>query len=208
VIPQAAAGVRNLIPAGWKLVAQKTGDLNGDGKADAALLLRMTSKANILRIEDSKEHFDTNPYMIVIAFSGGEGTYRTAAANHLLIPRPEIPYSGDTDPGEDTLKIDKGSLIVYLEYLRGWESYRFRWNQRDFALAGYDSGGSSGGCVERLSINYLSGKALWENTPIGKDKGKAVTRAVKKGALPTLSTIDPESFVPPETVAGQEPPCR
>jgi hypothetical protein len=190
------------------VIAQKTGDLNGDGKADAALLLRMMSKANILRIEDSKESFDTNPYMIVIAFSGGEGIYRTAASNHLLIQRPEIPYTGDTPPNAGTLKIEKGGLVVHSEYLRGWESYRFRWNERDFALIGYDSGGSSGGCVERLTIDYISGKALWQNAPMRKNKGRSVARKIKKGSLPTLSTIDPSSFIPSETVAGDEPPCR
>lgn len=207
-IPQAAASLQYLIPKGWKLIARKTGDLNGDRKADAALLLRMTSKANVLPIEDSKESFDTNPYMIVVAFSGGEGIYRTAASNHSLIPRPEIPYTGDTPPDADTLKIEKRSLVVHFEYLRGWESYRFRWNERDFALTGYDSGGNSGGCIEQLSINYISGKALWENTPMSKNKGRPVARKVKGGSLPTLSTIDSSSFTPPETVAGDEPPCR
>lgn len=207
-IPQAAASLQYLIPNGWKLIARKTGDLNGDGKADAALLLRMTSKVNLLRIEDSKESFDTNPYMIVVAFSGGEGIYRTAASNRTLIARPEIPYTGDTPPDADTLKIEKRSLVIHFEYLRGWESYRFRWNERDFALTGYDSGGSSGGCIERLSINYISGKALWENTPMRKDKGRPVAREVRTGSLPTLSTIDSSSFNPSETVAGDEPPCR
>lgn len=209
-IPQVAHSAKGLVPAGWKIVAQKNGDLNADGKADVALLLRMASKANVVPIPDSKpaERFDTNPYVMVVALADGSGRVQTKAVNHKLFARPDTPYDGDVDPNVDTLSIAKGVLVVAFEYLRGHATYRFRWTGKDFALIGYDSGGASGGCVESLSINYPARLAIWSDTPQRAGKVRPVRRRVRVQDIPTLSTIDIHAFDPTAAVIGDPPSCR
>lgn len=209
-IPQAAASAKGLVPAGWKIVVRKNGDLNADGKADVAMLLRMASKANVVPIPDSTppERFDTNPYMLVVAFGDGTGRVRTKAVNHKLFTRPDTPHDGDVDPNADTLAIARGVLVVAFEYLRGHATYRFRWTGTDFALIGYDGGGASGGCVESLSINYPARLAIWSDTPQQAGKARPVRRRVRAQDIPTLATFDIVAFDPAAAVVGEPPSCR
>ena len=209
-LPQAAPSEAAIVPAGWKIVERDAGDLNGDGRGDLALLLKMDSKANLLAIPDSSppETLDTNPFLLAIAFAEDAGGYRLAASTHGFFARTEFAYSGDIPPGEgDSMRIERGTLLLSNEYLRGHDSFRFRWEKGAFRLIGYETGGSSGGCAETISINYLTGKVRWENTPIRKDKGVAVTRRVKPGPLPTLESFDRATFIPSDTIAGEAPPC-
>lgn len=209
-LPPSAANEAGLVPPGWTAAKRAIGDLNGDGRPDLALLLRMTSKANVLPIPNSEsaETFDTNPFLLVVAFTDSAGGYRVVTSTHRFFQRPEIPYSGDVPPGEgDSVRIERGTLLLANEYLRGHDGYRFRWDKGEFRLIGFESGGSSGGCIETISINYLTGKVLWSNTPISDDKSVAVTRRIKPGPVPMLATIDLSTFIPSDTIAGDAPRC-
>lgn len=210
-LPATAATAEGFVPAGWKIVKRQAGDLNGDGKADLALLLRMTDKANIVRDDESQpaDMFDTNPFLLAVALAEPAGGYRLAVANHKFFHRPEVPHSGDLPPDEsDSVRIERGTLVLGNEYLRGMDSFRFRWDGGEFRLIGYESSGADAGCVERISINYLTGKVKWSDTPIDRDKEVPVERKVAAGALPTLATIDMSAFLPSDTIAGDSPQCR
>lgn len=209
-LPKIAPSEAAIVPAGWKIVEREGGDLNGDGKADLVLLLKMDSTANVLAIPNSSPPatLDTNPFLLAVAFADSAGGYRLAASTHRFFRRVEFPYSGDVPPGEsDSVRIERGTLLLSNEYLRGHDHYRFRWDGGAFRLIGYDTGGASGGCAETISINYLTGKVRWENTPISADTGVAVTRRVKPGPLPTLERFDQSTFIPSDTIAGAAPPC-
>lgn len=121
-LPDGAAETAGFIPAGWEIVAQKGGDLNGDDAGDLVLLLRMRDSANIIAVSagDRAEQFDTNPHMLVIAFAEPRGGFRLVATNRGLFPRPTYPWNGEETPGEDTIRVERGSLLVHLGYLRGW----------------------------------------------------------------------------------------
>jgi hypothetical protein len=203
-LPASAADAAGFVPAGWNIVASKRGDLNGDGAADLVLLLRMRDRANILAIPlgDGTEPFDTNPHMLALAFADARGGYRLAASNRGLFPRPAAPWTGEDPPGEDTIRLERGSLLVYLGYLRGWASYRFRWQSGAMRLIGYDHGGASGGCVETLSINYLTGRARWQKGLISSDRDRVVRRRLRSGERPTFDRLDLETFIPELTIAG------
>lgn len=211
VLPAHAASAQGFVPGDWKIAKQQAGDLNGDGKADLALLLKMTAKANFVPLDDSEPNklFDTNPYMLAVALGDPAGGYRLAASNAKFFLRREFPYTGDVPPDEgDSVRIERGTLLLYNEYLRGFDSFRFRWENGEFRLIGYESSGADGGCVEQISINYLTGKVKWSDAPIEGGKKVSVDRTVTPGALPTLGTIDMMTFIPSDTIDGDPPSCR
>jgi hypothetical protein len=178
------------VPEGWKLIAVKSGDLNGDKQPDAAVLMRMTDPGNIKPVDTkifSYSHDDTNPYLLAIGFARIDG-YELAVTNHSLFPDYTAPMHEDTPPDGNTIGISRGVLTLSFEHLRSTEQFRFRWNGNAFALIGYDCGGVSGagGEVFGLSANYLTRKARVERGTIDSDKSDFWTVRIRPGKRPTL----------------------
>ncbi|HYG47165.1 MAG TPA: hypothetical protein VD846_04400 [Allosphingosinicella sp.] len=208
-VATAARGAEGFVPAGWAIVGRESGDLNADGRADLALLMQMRDRANILAVPvgDETVAFDTNPHLLAVAFGQADGGYRLAASNRGLFLRPIRPFTGEDALGQETIRIERGGLLVSFGYLRGHASYRFRWQRGAFRLIGFESGGASGGCVETISINYLTRRARVSNVPISSDRTPFSWRAVTGGAPPTLGEIDLEDFIPTTAIAGPSIPC-
>lgn len=209
-LPPAAADAAGFVPPGWVLLASRRGDLNGDGADDLALLLRMNDRANILSIPsgDQTEPFDTNPHMLVVALAEPGGGFRRAASNRGLFPRPDQPFTGDVPPNEDTITLERGSLVVFLEYLRGWARFRFRWQEGAMRLIGYDDTGADGGCATATSINYLTGRARLSAGYIDQDRNRTAWRRLTRAERPTLDRIDLLDFEPEAAVAGEPLWCE
>lgn len=209
-LPVAARDAAGFVPAGWEILARRQGDLNGDRATDLALLLRMNEPANVVAIPLGGETrpFDTNPHLLLIAFAERGGGYRRVALSRGLFPRPTVPWTGDVPPDGETIRLERGTLLVWFEHLRGWSSYRFRWQGGAMRLIGYDHSGVSGGCVGTLSINYLTGRARLTASPIESDRERIALRRVRGGAAPTLELIDVESFIPEDEVAGPALMCE
>jgi hypothetical protein len=208
-LPATAADAAGFVPPSWAMIASRRGDLNRDGAADLVLLLRMRDRANMLAVPagDRTERFDTNPHLLVVAFAEPRRGFRLAASSHGLFPRPLRPWTGDEPPGPDTIRLERGHLVVDFSFLRGWSRYRFRWQGGAFRLIGYDSAGASGGCVATTSINFLTGRARMTNAPISSDRSKAVWRRLEGAAPPSLDRIDLETYSPETAIAGQPLPC-
>ncbi len=208
-LPRTAADPAGFVPRGWAIIASRRGDLNGDGAADLALLLKMRDRANILLVPNGRdtERFDTNPHLLLVAFAERRGLYRLAASSHGLFLRPSRPWTGDEPPDADTIALERGDLVVTFFYLRGTAKYRFRWRKGAFRLIGYDSSDATGGCLRRASINYLTGRARVASDPISSDRERAVWRRLRNAAPPTLDRIDLEDFSPEMAIAGLPPGC-
>jgi hypothetical protein len=208
-LPAAARDAAGFVPAGWAIVARREGDLNGDRAADLVLVLKMTDPANIVPVPvgEETEPLDTNPHLLLVAFAEAGG-YRVAASNRGLFLRRDVPFTGDVPPNEDTIRIERGSLVVFFEYLRGWASYRFRWQGGAMRLIGYDDSGVAGGCILATSINYLTGRARLRSALISDDRERVAWRQVQGAAPPTLDRIDLESFYAEEAVAGPPLMCE
>lgn len=207
-LPARASNAAGFVPAGWEVLVRRQGDLNGDGARDLVLLLKLRDPANIVGIPMGHEsrRLDTNPHLLLVAFAE-RGGYRRAAVNSGLFPRPIVPATGDMPPGEETIRLERGGLVVWFEHLRGWSSYRFRWQDGAMRLIGYDDSGVSGDCSRTLSINYLTGRARATATPIESDRGRSAWYRARSGGRPTLDRIDVDEFIPEYEIAGRPLTC-
>ena len=106
-VARSATSAQGFVPAGWVLEQEVSGDLNGDGRADLALVLHMNNPANVVALGDGSDAdtFDSNPRILAVALAQGSG-YRLLVANHALIPR--VDNYARTDPLDDS----GGMLLV------------------------------------------------------------------------------------------------
>jgi hypothetical protein len=165
-LPATAAAAEGFAPRGWRVEAQASGDLSGDGLADLAIVLRMNDPANILAHDLLGDNpFDTNPRILAVALGVPGGGYRLAAQDHELIARRDYPTQ--SDPFEGEFAIAGGSLNVTVRLFMsagGWDAgsagFRFRWRDDALRLIGYDYRNvqRNSGCMTGLSINYLTGR--------------------------------------------------
>src|SRR5271154_1040489 len=84
-----ADAAEGFAPTGWQIETRLSGDLNGDGIDDLALVLRAHDPANVLDNTGGLgvEKLDTNPRILAVALGRSGGGYDLAAENHTLIPR-------------------------------------------------------------------------------------------------------------------------
>jgi len=209
--PQLATSVRHasdFVPGGWKLVAINTGELNGDGRPDVAVLMRMADPRNVKPVKSSPYYKtdDTNPYLLAIGFGRGDG-FTLAASHHALFPREIAPMHGDDPPGPKSVEIGRGVLTLTFGHLRGFDRLHFRWDGKTFALIGYDCSGAAGGNFSSLSANYLTGKARIEEGDVSSDHSKVSTVRIRPGKRPTLEQISWDSGWAGEDVRGTELGC-
>ena len=198
----------DFIPVSWKAVTIKSGDLNGDGRSDTAILMRMTDPANIKPVESNPyyKQDDTNPYMLAVGLAV-PGGYALAATNHDLFPSETAPIHGDTPPDAGSVTIVRGTLNLSFDHLRGYDRFRFRWNGKAFALIGWDCGGIAGGSIFGVSANYLTRRARIERGEVGKDRSDFWTVHIRAGKRPTLDETDWEYGWTGKDVHGNDLTC-
>jgi len=196
-LPKRAASAEGLVPAGWVLEAQVSGDLNGDGIPDLAFVVRQTDPRNVIdRPGMGESPFDTNPRILAVAFrSGAAGEYVLQLENHALIPRHENP--SQDDPFENGIAIERGGLRVTLRLFMnagGWNmftaTHTFRHRNGRFELIGYDRSSvhRASGETDDISVNYLVGRMRIASGHISSDKPTKVRQATLKRRAPL--TID------------------
>ncbi|QNH22200.1 hypothetical protein HEP73_03132 [Xanthomonas sp. GW] len=200
VYPQLPAQGRDaaaFVPSGWKLEVERRGDLNGDGRADLLLVLKMANPRNVLdNTGFGPDRFDTNPRMLAVAFAEGDG-YRLALRDHALIPRPDAPNMEDYLEGGEPA-IARGAFSVNLHQFSSagsWSTsettFRFRYREGCFQLIGYDVHGMHRGSgeVHDISVNYLTGKAKVSDGSIENDALRTQWRQLPKQPLRCLEQI-------------------
>ena len=146
-LAERAPAADGFVPSGWRLENLVEGDLNGDGRPDAVLVLREDNPDSVIdgRPQGGPERWDTNPRMLAVLFANAQGGYDLALENHSLIARPTDPSLQDPlDPdgiqaGE--IAIENGTLQITLGYFAedmGHMTYTFRYQHERFELIGYD----------------------------------------------------------------------
>lgn len=153
---RSAKGITAFIPKGYVLFDQVSGDLNKDGLADIALIIKGTDKSKVVR-EEYRGALDRNRRGIVVLFNK-EHHYELAVENYSC-------FSSENEDGgvyfapELSVEIKKGNLYINYGHGRyGYWFYTFRFKDADFELIGFDE--SNGGPVinSETSINFLTKK--------------------------------------------------
>ncbi len=192
-----AATLGGFVPRGWRLTQSAVGDLNGDGRPDAALVLWMNDPLNRIHPSyDPKIRYDTNPLMLVVVFRSKIGGYDLALANHKLIPRRTNP---NQDPPLNGVTIGNGVLRVKMhEFLEagGWRfgtcSFAFRWQDGALRLIGFDRDATikNTGATEVISANYPARRMIVKTgTMSGDEPDETRTVTLPNKPMPTLDQV-------------------
>lgn len=147
------------IPKGYVLFDTVFGDLNKDGLADCAVIIKKTGKKGIVK-NDHGDMVDRNRRGIIVLLNKN-GNYELALRNCQCFSS-ENEDGGLYFPPELSLDIRKGNLYVYYSHGRyGYWYYTFRYQNSDFELIGFDSGDMRGPVIESMtSINYVTKKKI------------------------------------------------
>jgi hypothetical protein len=200
-LPKHAATAEGFVPAGWLLETRVAGDLNRDGVADLALVLRQNEPRNVVANENGlgANPLDTNPRILAVAFrDAASGSYSLQVENHTLIPRRDDPVLDDPLGETGGIGIERGALRVSLHQFASagsWgmatTTFTFQFRNGQFALIGYDrnSVARNTGDIKEVSVNYLAGKMKLTTGNIASDSAKTVWRKVTQRSPQTIDGI-------------------
>ncbi len=191
--------VEAFIPQGWRLEFTKSGDLNGDGRPDAVLVVRDDDEKKFIDTgRASSPKFDTNPRILVVALADAAGGYDLVLENHTLIARTTDPWQQDPlDPNgiqEGEIAIKNGTLRITLGYFAGdmgHITYTFRYQHKRLEMIGYDRVNvtRSSGVMSDLSINYSTRRAERKVGHISNDENKVTVKKLPNKPLLALPQI-------------------
>lgn len=191
-----ASTIEAFAPTGWTVEAKAEGDLDGDGRSDAAFVLRAADPKNVLKNEGlGSPELDTNPRALAVALGRPDG-YALVTQNATLIPRHVDPVMDDPF-GDRELTIERRAVKVSLAVFMsagGWDmsriTFTFRLDGGELRLIGYDRSTvtRNTGAMRELSVNYLAGRMSRGEGSIESDTMKTVwSKAPRRG--PTLTQI-------------------
>lgn len=150
------------IPKNYSFFEAVKGDLNKDGVQDAVLIVKATDPKAFV----DKEYWGTldrnRRGIIVLMGQKGKSTYKQLLQN-LNCFSSEQEDGGVYYPPELVPEIKKGLLeINYLHGRYGYWVYKFRLQDQDMRMIGYDQFSHHGPLLEsKISINLLTGKRIY-----------------------------------------------
>jgi hypothetical protein len=181
-IPAAGAAVAAFVPAGWRIEAEASGDLDRDGVADTVLTL-----VEDLPVEDADGMVSDRHRALVVLRKRAAG-YVRAGSNGLLLlcTRCGGALFGVTETPVD-VSIERGVVIVRQESgareMTG-ETYRFRFDPKEgrMALIGLDLFylDRLGPTMVEESTNLLTGDFVREESRIDEETGKETVSISRK----------------------------
>ncbi len=169
-------------PRGWKTEKIVRGDLNRDGRSDAAIVLVQNKSA---RVEDGVPM--GRQRALVIALNTRKGWQRVGFSNQLLLgTRDGGAFYGMTDAPVE-LSIEKGVVLVVMEFGSRevtTTTHRLRWEPKRKAVyvIGRDTAtrDRATGNGETTSVNYLTGAKHVTTSALGGNVGRTVKSRVAR----------------------------
>ncbi len=147
----------DFIPPQYVVLEKVQGDLNKDGQPDDVFLVKGTDKSNFVQ-DPYRGKLDRNRRGIVIVFSHPEG-YELVLANYRCFSSENEDGGVYFAPELDVSVVKETIRVHYAHGRYGDWSYKFRYQNADFELIGYDSSQNRGPVVEReTSINLSTRK--------------------------------------------------
>jgi hypothetical protein len=159
VMPKIAKSPTEFLPAGYVVFQKIQGDLNKDNQVDYVFVIKGTNKDNFIK-DEYRGELDRNRRGIIVALKKNN-QYELALKNIDC-------FSSENEDGgvyfapELDVNVEKGNLQIHYAHGRyGYWSYKFRYQNSDFELIGYDSSQNHGPVVERfVSINFMTKKVF------------------------------------------------
>jgi hypothetical protein len=184
-IPAAGEHPEQFAPAGYAIQYQAEGDINSDGLADAAIVLRAT--------EDSTE----GRALAVLVAQAGSPRYRLADAGWNAIG-PQYAASGYPIRYIEELTIEQGDINLKLSDPgpSGNLSTIYRYMDREVRLVSLETFNQGAGGASRLTKDFLTGKVTSVEINRMKDPeetSEATTEGEPRKIL--LHDSNPEEFV-------------
>lgn len=210
-LPATGATAQGFVPKGWTVESRAEGDIDGDSKADLALVLRSQDRANVIRPEMCGEELDTNPWILAILLANPGGGYRLAVENHALIPRRENACQLD---GLTAIAVERGLLRLDFERMMsagGWDmgttTFKWRWSDGALRLAGFDYSNVSRntGVTGHISVNYPTGRVKTSTGNIGTDREKVRWTRLRSRRAPTIDEVGDGLMFDPEELVSKLP---
>lgn len=158
--------LEDIVPDGWKVLDSKTGDLNQDGITDLVFAIQNTDTNNI-ELNDGlgSDTIDLNPRLLGIYFGNKTGGFsQKLVSEHFIIlrdsPTMDEPFEGFDISTKGVLDINFRFWFSAGSWSMSNHKYRFRFQNGEFALIGYDSYEAHRASGETIdySINFLSKK--------------------------------------------------
>jgi hypothetical protein len=202
VIRAAGHSLGDFIPAGWKMIGSAAGDLNGDARSDAAIVIESNDSAMEVREFDVPNATPDRmkPRILIILFRDSSADrYRLAAQNNTFILRSSEGNNFDPFVDEGGITI-AGRVLNIRFYGGGWDrfavTYRFRYQDGEFTLIGadnitMDTREGDNGATETWSYNFLTKKLKITKDSFSDEKVKprVTWRTLKIKELRTFRTF-------------------
>ncbi|WP_182418987.1 hypothetical protein [Bartonella sp. HY038] len=163
-LPIKSEKLQDFIPNSWIVEYLQQDDLNNDGVLDTVLVLRSIGQASDGKMSGRFEV--ANPRMLIVLFKQGK-FWRLVKQDTDFIPQSVIINDEVVDPfhgivyGGVTAK--NGTLNIRIGFFgsqMGFYVYRFRWQNGDFNLVGYDYSSTqrTTGTTTEESYNFITNK--------------------------------------------------
>lgn len=189
--------IHSFIPNGWKLLDLTQGDLNKDNHDDAALIIQHKDSVSVIKKElEFSNIVITQPRILIILFyNPTTNQYQLAEKSNSFIlnhdnPNTEDPYQ-DISINKGVLKIDFHIFMNMGGWVMSNNTYRFRFQDNDFALIGaaYYYVNRRSGETENRCYNFVTNKVKASTGTIESDKQKTSKRTLNIKEIKTLKTF-------------------
>lgn len=182
ILKESAQSLEELIPENWELLDSQTGDLNKDGILDIVFAIADTDEDN-LKPNDGFGigPIDQNPRKLGIYFGTSSGTFKKQLVSNEFIILQETPAMDEPFDGFEISKKGVLDINFHIWYSAGSyetsnHTYRFRFQNNEFVLIGYDASESNRATAEMVdySINFLSKKMKITRGNFSEDNPESV----------------------------------